>query len=552
MTTPNLYQVKEMYYYRLRVPVDLQLWFNGQDDIKRSLKTKSLKQARRLLRVWDYQTEEVFTLIRSGMLTEDQIKKLVDNFKTKTLIELEQGRRESTVVSMDTLDEQMDILKEHESDYKEALATNDLKRVSTMTDNLIDDNELGDVSKQEYAALSRELMKKMIEVFQVEQQRTVGNYHNGYDDRPEESVVAPTVLAPVSLAPTMLSAAIDKYMEDAKRKEAANDITLMGYSGVCQLFLRVVGDMPVHEITRDTLRDYLDTLKKLPPNLNKVAKFKDKSIQQILEMNEGQKAIAAHTVGKAVTTIKTLFAWMVAEELIDKNISGVLVPPKKEKAAEDERKVYTKEDLQRLVEGLKAEAEKGELKDRPERYWIPLIGLFSGMRLNEICQLHIEDVVEIEGVWCFSVKPDDDGNKQVKTAASIRIVPVHNKLIELGFIDYFKRCKELKQPRLWMRLTLDSRGKFNRNFSEWFLKSFNGEGFVKQYITRDAKKDFHSLRHTFINTLKQSDVEEIKISQLVGHTNSSMTTGRYGKRYEIAKMKDTINSLKYEGVDFTS
>ena len=78
MTTQNLYQVSEMYYFRTRIPFDLRLWFNGQEDFKRSLKTKSLKQARRLLRVWNYRSEETFTLMRSGMLTLEQIKKLAD------------------------------------------------------------------------------------------------------------------------------------------------------------------------------------------------------------------------------------------------------------------------------------------------------------------------------------------------------------------------------------------------------------------------------------------------------------------------------------------
>jgi len=41
-----------------------------------------------------------------------------------------------------------------------------------------------------------------------------------------------------------------------------------------QMFLRIVGDMPVQEISRDTLRAYLDTLKKLPPNINKLERFR--------------------------------------------------------------------------------------------------------------------------------------------------------------------------------------------------------------------------------------------------------------------------------------
>ena len=58
MTNQNLYQISEMYYFRTRIPVDLRLWFDDKEHFKRSLKTKSLKQARRLLKVWDYRTED--------------------------------------------------------------------------------------------------------------------------------------------------------------------------------------------------------------------------------------------------------------------------------------------------------------------------------------------------------------------------------------------------------------------------------------------------------------------------------------------------------------
>jgi hypothetical protein len=208
-----------MYYFRTRIPFDLRLWFNGQEDFKRSLKTKSLTQARRLLKVWNYRTEETFTLMRSGMLTQEQIKKLVDNFKHKTLAELEDNRIEAPVISLDNLDEQMDILQEHVSDYREALATNDYKRVSSLTDTLIEDNGLGEVGKREYAELSRELMKKMLEVFEVEKQRLTGNFRNGYDDiLPVEPLAAPSVLTPIVSSP-MLSLMLDKFMEDQGRKE---------------------------------------------------------------------------------------------------------------------------------------------------------------------------------------------------------------------------------------------------------------------------------------------------------------------------------------------
>jgi integrase len=48
-------------------------------------------------------------------------------------------------------------------------------------------------------------------------------------------------------------------------------------------------------------------------------------------------------------------------------------------------------------------ARQGAAKPRRSRFWIPLIALFSGMRLNEICQMDTADVQEIEGTLCFSV-----------------------------------------------------------------------------------------------------------------------------------------------------
>lgn len=306
-----------------------------------------------------------------------------------------------------------------------------------------------------------------------------------------------------------------------------------------------------------TLRVYLETLKKLPPNINKRREFRGKTIQQIITMNAGSPTIATYTIEKALTTIKTLFSWMVTEGLIDKNPSGILVAPKKEVRSDEERSVFNREDLQRLMDGLKVEAERGKLDGHPERYWLPLIGLFSGMRLGEIAQLHIDDVVQVKDdssgndIWCFKVQSSEEDGKSVKNTSSLRIIPVHKTLIDLGFIEYLKTIKEAGQPRLWMRLTLDSKGKWYKNFSNWFLKHSNiGEGFLRTYITTDPKKDFHSFRHAFANKLKQANIEEVKIAELVGHTNTSMTSGRYGKRYEIAMMKDTVDSLVYEGVDF--
>ena len=52
----------------------------------------------------------------------------------------------------------------------------------------------------------------------------------------------------------------------------------------------------------------------------------------------------------------------------------------------DERKSYDKDDMQRLVNALCSE-ELGGYSPRPERFWIILIGIFTGFRLSNIVTL---------------------------------------------------------------------------------------------------------------------------------------------------------------------
>lgn len=194
-------------------------------------------------------------MIRTGILTADQIKKLADNYMHQTLADLEQDRTEAVSNTCD-IDDQIELLQEHEADYREALANNDLKRVSKITDSLIEDNQLGEVSTKEYAALAGELLKRSVEILQIEQQRLIGNYKNCYDDRVIDTQVG-THRDTAPETPTVkespkLSDMIEKFMQDQHRKASANANTLREYVASCQLFLRIIGDLPVSDISRDT------------------------------------------------------------------------------------------------------------------------------------------------------------------------------------------------------------------------------------------------------------------------------------------------------------
>jgi len=102
-----------------------------------------------------------------------------------------------------------------------------------------------------------------------------------------------------------------------------------------------------------------------------------------------------------------------------------------------------------------------------ERYWIPLISLYSGLRVAEVSGLQPRDLEVVDGVYCLRVRPGtgmvSTGTKsagrvvttRMKTEGSKRRVPLHPKLIELGFLEYVQRRKAIGAVWLWDLLWTD-------------------------------------------------------------------------------------------------
>jgi len=163
------------------------------------------------------------------------------------------------------------------------------------------------------------------------------------------------------------------------------------------------------------------------------------------------------------------------------------------------------------------------------------------MRQNEICQLYCDDIREEDGIWCFDVNSNAD--KDLKTGASERIIPIHPQLLDLGLLDYVEVLRAAGEERLWPNLVRRRDG-YGQDFSRWFGR------FKNLNITDDRKKVFHSLRHNVADALKQAGVQEAAIAEILGHENQSITTGRYGKRLRPKPLLKALKNLDY-GLDLS-
>jgi integrase len=302
------------------------------------------------------------------------------------------------------------------------------------------------------------------------------------------------------------------------------------YSSEFHVLLRLMGDRPIQGINREECVAFRDRVLRLPPNSMKKIDWNDKTLPKNKSSQTTEK-ISPITANKYLVLLSSLLKWAAKQDYIVKNPAEGLKIPVRRKAS-DERAIYTQDELQQMISFLPKIAKK------PEHFWIPLIALYSGMRQGEICQLETRDIREENGIIFFDINTGPE--KEVKTPASIRQVPLHPALIEMGFCNYVQSQRVRNEPRLWSHLRKDKFGYWTREFSRWY-RSFN-----RDCITEDPKKCFHSFRHTFADRLKQSDVPDVLISELLGHANPNISTGRYGKPYHLDKLLQAVKQADFD------
>ena len=120
-----------------------------------------------------------------------------------------------------------------------------------------------------------------------------------------------------------------------------------------------------------------------------------------------------------------------------------------------------------------------------------------------------------------------------------RVVPIHSELIRLGLLDYKNTVGIPEETtRLWQNLKPNTYGKFSSAYTKRFGR------FKRKCGEMDTRLPFHSLRHTFVNELKQQGETEFVIAQLIGHSNGSITMGKYGKEYEVGVLSLAVEKLR--------
>lgn len=186
---------------------------------------------------------------------------------------------------------------------------------------------------------------------------------------------------------------------------------------------------------------------------------------------------------------------------------------------------------------------------KKEYFWLPFIALFSGARLGELAGLTVPQFKKQKGIWYFDVLEEDDGG--VKNDNSIRSIPIHKTLIEMGLMDYITNLKD-KTGHIFPNAKKTMNG-YGKNMS----RRFNEEYLTKKLLINHQQKKFHSLRSTFINRMTYLNIHPAILQGIVGHYKqekvdfSSAHFSVYQQKKPIEIMKEFIDKLEYPEIDFT-
>lgn len=342
-------------------------------------------------------------------------------------------------------------------------------------------------------------------------------------ERPKEANETP---------PILLSELIDKFLSEKTRDKSWTENTRKEVESIFSLVIKIIQDVPVGSIGHKQARDLKETLLKLPKNMDKSPPYRSKTIEEVLRMNPSG-TMSVKTINKKIGLLSSLFLYGEKHGYVDKNYFAGLCLKEKGKASEN-RQTFDNGDLKKL---FSSSIFTGKKPKSMYQYWLPLIALYTGARLEEMAQLHLEDIREEKGIWVFDI--NQKGDKRVKNDHSVRLIPIHSKLIELGFLDFVESLRNKKVARAFPELS-QTQNKYGHYVSRWF-----GVYRKKCGVVEDGKV-FHSFRHTVLNCFKQKGVEREQAEAISGHGDTSISYGTYGKAYEITTLKGVIEVLNFD------
>ncbi|MEO8547741.1 MAG: site-specific integrase [Sphingomicrobium sp.] len=388
----------------------------------------------------------------------------------------------------------------------------------------------------------------------------LGPFADDFQNPEAASARRETALAPLDHVPLTLGHAYRRYLDDPTHAWTAS--TQQAYETTRAAVVAALGaEKAVSELSRLDVRELVEVLRFLPRNSLKL--FPRLTLREAAErarLDGGIKRISTANANAYLGNFSTFLNWAVSEEIIHRNPArGLRLPD--EVARRDKRHPFSPKQLKLIfnaalytgcVDGERGWDAPGPERPKNARFWVPLIALHSGMRLNEICQLDVTDVRSIDEIVCICISRSSlvgSTDKSLKTNVSERIIPVHPTLLDLGIVAYAERLQRDGHTKLFYDIHEGSGGVRAVAFSKWFTR------FLRSCGASRERTSFHSFRHNFRDELRIARIDHELAMALGGWVGgrslASAASENYGHGHRVGALHEAICRLNFSDSDLS-
>jgi integrase len=550
----NAYMCKNrhgMYYARFIVPKHLQIHFNNKKEIRRTLQTDSRKLAIKRARAYRVKFEaivdELMTKLEKGTYYAFET-----TLKGKTSITLPSGEKKTIRAE---IKRNLTTIDEDTSKHKEHL----LKQLSTEAER-----------EEKSAYLQHE--------FAIKEKRE----QELHQEKLKAIATSVQFSAPaVTINPKLLSEYLKEYIQHKTDSTLLKGgwiaLTEENYTKILKNFISNC-DKPAAAFNKEDTENYIKTLQVITKQIDNAVhsgKFKNAlGIEMLIDGSVDSslhKKLAPSTMRSYISIVAAFFNWMVKYKDVEELQLAIkaLKLAKENLSPKSDRRPFSNEELKILFEydnPAKENYAKGFKPCNAKRvvspllkYWLPLLGLYTGATLAELCQLHLSDIKKHkardgEEHWIIDFEVHtDDSESRLKTDYRPRLIPVHNILLNLGFIGYaqdliskgeielFPTAKRRNIPKPENEAE-QAKADFATE-SRWWA-TYSGKAGVK-----DKDVVFHSFRHNVNSFLDGGHIADELLNAISGHTSNVMGKTVYSKgghrAKDIAPLVIEINKIDY-------
>jgi len=577
------------YLFRCKIPKDLGMMF-PQKVISLSVKSNSYRHSKIICFNLYKTTQFIFDEVRQGIMqdiTLEDVKVILRDKVRQTIKHINLYEWETNKWNEKELQERIDEIDEKENKLKERLQ-NDFKgtteHLAKEVDKILKDKDLKpDKKNYEYKGLisrwtdlqviregwKRDLLngvrKKDDEYLEELEDKwklkLFGEHPIPIIESDADEPIEPYRTEPYKVAKKHSPFFCDMFpkhierMRENKRRERTITETIETYKDVIEL----LGNKPIGEYTKIDGRDFRNSLLKTPKNRKRVKRYRDKTLKEVMELDiPPSDKMSFDNQTKLISRMTSCWNFFVDEypEYVSENVfksQSIRVNPVKRK---DRRGEFTEDDLHLI---FNPKTYLPAIFDNPTgrentiqypHYFVPILGVLTGCRLEELCMMRTEHIKKVNGVWVYCISEEGEYGEEkttVKNPYSERDIPLHPVLVEtLGFVRYVKHIKKLGHERVFHELTQVA-GRYSHNFGRFF-----NEKYLKKIGLKNGgrKLSFHSFRHSVETICTNKNVNPRYIDFLQGHSQKGMGGNVYlkGVKPDVL-LKECVEKIDW-GIDW--